>query len=132
MPGWETKPRGDPLVLADELEGYSTAQLLAEIGRRERALREAVEGPVLCDGCVHRRFWKQRRDPPDDWSPCSLLFGVDFKLPEDYPDASDDWGFYRPGGCPERQEPPPPAPPPAEPPPPPRGGKPVAVPVRPA
>lgn len=112
MKGGEGWPGRDPLVIADELEGFTTAQLLAEVGRRERALREQVEGVVLCDGCIHRRFWKRRGDPPDTFNVCSLGHGLDFKMPEDMPETSDDWGFYRPGGCTDRAEPPPPPPPP--------------------
>lgn len=142
MKGWETKPRIDPHVLDHELEGFTTAQLLAEVARRERVLREKVDGPVMCEGCVHQRFWTQRRDPPDDWSACKLLHALDFKMPEE--PNGEDAGFYKPGGCEDRADPveplnvPPPPPPdmklvPDRPlPRPPRGGKPVGVPVRPA
>lgn len=123
MQGWEMRPRGDPLVLADELESFSTDQLLAEVTRRLHVLREQTDGPVMCDGCVHQRFWKRRDAPPDDFNPCWQGFGVDFKMPDDDDLHGDTSGFYRPGGCPDRQEPPPPP----DPPPPPRGGKPELV-----
>lgn len=127
MQGWENKPRMDLHALEAELEGFTTAQLLAEVARRERVLREQADGPLLCNGCIHQRFWKRKSDPPEAWTPCALLHAVDFKMPEGHPDTNGDWGFYRPGGCAERQEAPPPVPPP-EPAPPPRGGRPQPVP----
>lgn len=110
MTDWRgNRPRIDPHTLEAELESYTTAQLLAEVSRRERALREQVEGPVMCEGCIHQRFWTRRGDPPDDFNPCRLSFGVDFKMPESHDPHGDEAGFYRPGGCPERDEKRPPA-----------------------
>lgn len=119
----------DKASLSTRLELFTTDELLAEVARRARALKEQVEGVTLCDGCIHQVFWKGRGDPPASFKDCGLRHATEFKMPDDDDPHGDGAGFYRPGGCPDRAEPvPAPAPTPApEPPPIPRGGRPTAV-----
>jgi hypothetical protein len=109
--------------LSEELVHFTNKQLLSEIERRMRVMREFALGAELCDGCTHQRFWRGRGrgEPPHDFNTCSLGHVLEFQMPED-PNGTDA-GFYRPGGCADRKDPPPPAPPP----PPPRGSRPAPV-----
>lgn len=93
-------------TLAVRLEPFTTDELLAEVARRERELRAKVEGVVLCNGCRHEQLWTRSWNPPKGFNTCSLGHALDFKMPEEdeYPN-SESAGFFRPGGCPDRQEP---------------------------
>lgn len=77
------------------LRGYTTAQLIEELVRRENG-RETSKPKHWCHDCTNYVTWIDGKTPsmkmPEDYNPCQKRHEMKFMVPEDY---GDEYGFYR-------------------------------------
>jgi hypothetical protein len=74
-------------------------ELLEELARRRNA-RQTTRVSKFCDTCAN---FATKVDADDSYNPCTKGHTMNFQMPEGYPDADDDWGFYR-RVCADRQD----------------------------
>lgn len=81
------------------LRNYSDAKLLEELARRCNHKQEKAPVARWCHDCMHFKTWDDRnatKPMPENYNPCAKKHKMYFRMPQDYPDASDESGFYRP------------------------------------
>jgi len=74
-------------------------ELLEELTRRRNA-RQTTRVSKFCDTCAN---FATKVGADDSYNPCTKGHTMSFQMPEGYPDADEDWGFYR-RICADRQD----------------------------
>lgn len=75
----------------DPLREATEDELPEELARRRNA-RQTERVSKFCHECAH---FVPNDDADDSYNPCSKKHTMNFQMPEGYPEADDDWGFYR-------------------------------------